>query len=155
VLPAVPDNEFLRSPNAILLTDTKLRPWQHANPKDYATRFRHQSEEHCNLAFADDIDNRPPSILITTLAAHAYRGQENLGIALLEVIEGMPRYIDSSNGKGGCSTPLTRKRTSPTSGMNPTPPTAVANSIARCQTSGVTSSSRTTPRTRASTSSGT
>lgn len=144
VLPAVPDDEFLHSPNAILLSDTKLRPWQHANPKDYATWFRHRSEEmlrklgakaraanvdhvpdwavrstlqrliqvlkwHCYLAFANDIDNRPPSILITTLAAHAYRGQENLGIALLEVIEAMPGYIESSNGKWQVLNPAHKK----------------------------------------------
>lgn len=134
VLPALADNDPKTPPNAILLTDTKLRPWQHANPKDYAVWFRRRSEEmirsieakaraenvsdipnwevrstlqrivqvlkwHCYSAFADDIENRPPSILITTLAAWAYRGQQNLGTALLEVIERMPDYIDSSNGR--------------------------------------------------------
>ncbi len=134
VLPAVIDAEFRKSPNGILLTDTKLRPWQHANPKDYATWLRGQSEEmrrkiaataraenvadvpnwavrstlqrlvqvlkwHCYLAFADDVDNRPPSILITTLAAHAYRGQDDLGTALLEVIEDMPDFIAKSDGQ--------------------------------------------------------
>jgi hypothetical protein len=134
VLPAVPNRDPETPFNAILLTDTKLRPWQHANPKDYAVWFRRRSEEmlrrieakaraenvddipnwevrstlqrivqvlkwHCYSAFADDIDNRPPSILITTLAAWAYRGQQNLGTALLEVIDGMPNYIDASNGR--------------------------------------------------------
>ena len=110
VLPSIPDPDLKKYLNGILLTDTKLRPWQHGNPKDYATWFRHRSTEmlrkleakardanvavvpdwtvrstlqrlvqvlkwHCYLAFADDIDDRPPSILITTLAAHAYRGQ--------------------------------------------------------------------------------
>ena len=54
---------------------------------------------HCYTAFADDIDNRPPSILITTLAAWAYRGQENLATALLEVIDGMPGYINNRRGR--------------------------------------------------------
>jgi hypothetical protein len=53
---------------------------------------------HCYLDFADDIDNRPPSILITTLAAHAYRGQDDLGVAILEVIDGMPNSITKCNG---------------------------------------------------------
>jgi cyclic GMP-AMP synthase DncV-like protein len=134
VLPAVIDAGFARSQNAILLTDTKLRPWQHANPKDYAIWFRTRSEEmrrkiaasahaenvadvpnwavrstlqrlvqvlkwHCYLDFAEDVDNRPPSILITTLAAHAYRGQDDLGQALLEVIDNMPNYIRKINGR--------------------------------------------------------
>ena len=134
VLPSVPDGNFVRSEYAILLTDTKLRPWQHANPKDYSVWFRGRSEEmlrklhakafaasvgtvpnwtvrstlqrlvqvlkwHCYLAFADDVDNRPPSILVTTLAAHAYRGQDNLGTALLDVVQDMPSHIDTSNGK--------------------------------------------------------
>lgn len=133
VLPSIPDADFLRSENAILLTDTKLRPWQHGNPKDYATWFRYRSQEmlrkieakareadvasvpdwmvrstlqrlvqvlkwHCYLAFADDLDDRPPSILITTLAAHAYRGQDNLGTALIEVAEGMKDHIHQVDG---------------------------------------------------------
>lgn len=134
VLPAIPDAEFHRSSNGILLTDTKLRPWQHANPKDYANWFRHRSEEmlrklvasakaanvdsvpdwavrstlqrlvqvlkwHCYRAFEDDVDDRPPSVLITTLAAHAYRGQDDLGVALLEVAQDMPNHIERSNGR--------------------------------------------------------
>jgi hypothetical protein len=111
-----------------------LRPWQHANPKDYAIWFRNRSEEmrrkiaasaraenvadvpnwavrstlqrlvqvlkwHCYLDFADDVDNRPPSILITTLAALAYRGQDDLGEALLQVIDDMPNFIGKANGR--------------------------------------------------------
>ncbi|WP_416963032.1 hypothetical protein [Streptomyces sp. Agncl-13] len=29
---------------------------------------------HCMLFFAEDTDHRPPSILLTTLAGRAYRG---------------------------------------------------------------------------------
>lgn len=142
VLPAIPDPEM--SLNGILLTDTKLRPWQHGNPKGYATWFRQQSIEmqrklearardanveavpdwtvrstlqrlvqilkwHCYLAFADDLDDRPPSILITTLAARAYRGQDNLGTALLEVVERMPNFIEKLNGKWAVLNPAHEK----------------------------------------------
>ncbi|MBM4569062.1 nucleotidyltransferase [Rhodococcus hoagii] len=144
VLPAIPDADFLRSSNAILLTDNKLRPWQHANPKDYARWFRYRSEEmlrklvasakaanvdsvpdwavrstlqrlvqvlkwHCYRAFEDDLDDRPPSILITTLAAHAYRGQENLADALLEVAQEMPNHIERSNGRWEVLNPAQEK----------------------------------------------
>lgn len=136
VLPSIPDDDFVCSGNAILLTDTKLRPWQHGNPKDYAVWFRDRSEEmlrklrfeaktrkvdvaavpdwmvrstlqrlvqvlkwHCYLAFADDLDDRPPSILITTLAAHAYGGQEDLGTALIEAVHSMETHIHHIDGR--------------------------------------------------------
>lgn len=49
---------------------------------------------HCMIMFKDDLDNRPPSILITTLAGRAYAGQEDLFTATRNVLEGMPRYIE-------------------------------------------------------------
>ncbi|MFC0433393.1 nucleotidyltransferase [Kutzneria buriramensis] len=134
VLPCIPDAELKTSPHGILLTDTKLRPWQHGNPTGYATWFRNRSEEmltkiakraleanvadvpnwtvrstlqrlvqvlkwHCYLHFGTDVDDRPPSILITTLAAHAYQGQSNLANALLSVTQDMDSYIEKdTNG---------------------------------------------------------
>jgi hypothetical protein len=144
VLPSIPDADLKKYHNGILLTDTKLRPWQHGNPKDYATWFRHRSTEmlrkleakareanvaavpdwavrstlqrlvqilkwHCYIAFADDIDDRPPSVLITTLAAHAYRGQDNLGNAALEVVENMPNHIEKIHGKWAVLNPAHEK----------------------------------------------
>ncbi len=53
---------------------------------------------HCMLYFADDPDNRPPSILITTLAAKAYRGETDLFTAARNALAGMNRYIDDRNG---------------------------------------------------------
>lgn len=128
VLPCIPDAGLKDSPHGILLTDTKLRPWQHGNPKGYAMWFRNRSQEmltkiaarsteanvadvpnwavrstlqrlvqvlkwHCYLHFSEDVDDRPPSILITTLAAHAYRGQQILSHALLAVVQDMDRHI--------------------------------------------------------------
>ncbi|MGW0844809.1 hypothetical protein ACWD26_32690 [Streptomyces sp. NPDC002787] len=48
------------------------------------------------VMFADDTDNRPPSILITTLAGRAYTGEEDLFTAVRSVLDGMPRYIEKS-----------------------------------------------------------
>jgi hypothetical protein len=52
---------------------------------------------HRNRHFADDLDRRPASILITTLAAHAYQGEASLEQAVLETARAMPglvRYED-------------------------------------------------------------
>jgi hypothetical protein len=48
---------------------------------------------HRNEHFRDDLDARPASVLITTLAAHAYRGERDLYEAVLETVELMPQYV--------------------------------------------------------------
>lgn len=51
---------------------------------------------HRDLHFYEDLDGRPPSILITTLAAYAYDGNSDLFEALLHVVDHMGDYIESS-----------------------------------------------------------
>lgn len=53
---------------------------------------------HCMRYFADDPDNRPPSILITTLAATAYRGETDLYTAARNAVAGMNQHIRPRNG---------------------------------------------------------
>lgn len=54
---------------------------------------------HRNEHFRDELDMRPASILITTLAAQAYRGEQDLMEAVLEAVELMPIYIrDTDDG---------------------------------------------------------
>lgn len=55
-------------------------------------------KRHRDLAFGADADNKPPSSLITTLAARAYGGEQDLLTALVAVAERMPRYIEDRNG---------------------------------------------------------
>jgi hypothetical protein len=64
---------------------------------------------HCYLHFATDIGDRPPSVLITTLAARAYQGEEDLFTAALNAVDGMPRYIQSLNGKWWVPNPAHEK----------------------------------------------
>ncbi len=54
---------------------------------------------HSMVHFADDIDNRPPSILVTTLAARAYRGETDLTTAIRAALAGMHEHIETRNGK--------------------------------------------------------
>jgi hypothetical protein len=130
VLPTIADVEH--PPTGILLTDKRLREWQHSNPIGYANWFKIRSEQvrqlveakrhvnvadipefevrnalqrvvqilkwHCMLRFADDPDNRPPSILITTLAARAYNGDQDLFTATRNVLDGMDSFIENRGG---------------------------------------------------------
>lgn len=52
---------------------------------------------HRDLHFCGDLYDRPPSILITTLAAYAYDGNSDLFEAVLHVVGHMGDYIESSN----------------------------------------------------------
>jgi len=53
---------------------------------------------HCMIRFARDPDNKPPSILITTLAALAYNGEEDLFTATQRVVANMGRFIEHRSG---------------------------------------------------------
>ena len=52
---------------------------------------------HAMLFFTADSDAKPPSILITTLAAKAYRGQTDLFAATCACLATMPEYIEQRN----------------------------------------------------------
>ncbi|MBE4742002.1 nucleotidyltransferase [Streptomyces sp. ND05-3B] len=54
---------------------------------------------HCMLFFAEDTDNRPPSILLTTLASRAYRGEDDLFTAVRNVLAAMPQFIKQRDGQ--------------------------------------------------------
>lgn len=56
-------------------------------------------KRHRDLYFEDDPDLRPPSSLITTLAARAYRGEQGLLDATLTVVHRMPEHIEVQSGK--------------------------------------------------------
>lgn len=49
-------------------------------------------KRHRDLLFPNN-DDKPISIIITTLAAHAYQNEEDVTAALVNIILGMPRFI--------------------------------------------------------------
>lgn len=51
-------------------------------------------KRHRDFYFQDDKDNRPASIVITTLAARAYGSEDNLVDALLTIVRGMEDHIE-------------------------------------------------------------
>jgi hypothetical protein len=58
-------------------------------------------KRHRDVRFKDDQDNRPASIILTTLAALAYENESQLVDAVLNLVRRMPNYIQErmENGK--------------------------------------------------------
>ena len=55
-------------------------------------------KRHRDIMFAKDPDNKPSSIIITTLAGHAYNDEPNLLDTLKNLVEHMPKRIKDGNG---------------------------------------------------------
>jgi hypothetical protein len=60
---------------------------------------------HCAAYFAGHLDDRPPSILITTLAAQAYRGEANLFAATLDAVQHMGNLVEQRDGRWWVTNP--------------------------------------------------
>lgn len=56
-------------------------------------------KRHRDQMFADQRDIRPISVIITTLAAHAYQGEPTIGAALVSILNGMRAHILTRNGE--------------------------------------------------------
>ena len=63
-------------------------------------------KRHRDLTFRADPENRPVSIIITTLAAHAYCNQDDVYDALTGLVQDMPRYIENRNGRWWVANPV-------------------------------------------------
>src|SRR4030042_2035414 len=63
-------------------------------------------KRHLDIMFADDQAHKPISIIITTLAAHAYNNEANLLDALINVVTGMPQYILKRGGYSWVANPV-------------------------------------------------
>lgn len=55
-------------------------------------------KRHRDVMFSDDLDDRPISIIISTLAALSYNNEEDLLDALQNIVNGMPHHIESRGG---------------------------------------------------------
>jgi hypothetical protein len=63
-------------------------------------------KRHRDVYFAGDHENRPVSIIVTTLAAHAYKNQDNVYDALVGLASDMPKYIECREGKWWVKNPV-------------------------------------------------
>lgn len=127
LLPALPNPEHSQ-PDAILITDTELRMWQHSNPIGYADWFHgvmrdgtvvkasvnvddvpmwpnksvlqqavQALKRHRDIYFTGRLDDRPASVIITTLAARAYRPGGSLFEALRYITKQMPAFVEHTD----------------------------------------------------------
>ena len=55
-------------------------------------------KRHRDIMFEKDSEDKPISMIITTLAAHAYQNEADLYSALSTIINGMPNYILTKDG---------------------------------------------------------
>lgn len=55
-------------------------------------------KRHRDIMFENEQDGKPISIIITTLAGHAYNNEEDLYDALMSIVRGMPDHIESRDG---------------------------------------------------------
>lgn len=66
-------------------------------------------KRHRSIYFASELDRRPPSVLLTTLAGQAYGGEADLLQALLQVVGDMSDYIEKKNGIWIVSNPVEQR----------------------------------------------
>ena len=66
-------------------------------------------KRHRDIYFADDLADRPASVIITTLAAKAYRGESSLHEVLLDVTSAMSALVEHENGVYIVSNPVQPK----------------------------------------------
>ncbi len=63
-------------------------------------------KRHRDIMFVKDPDNKPISIIITTLAGHAYNNESDLLDALQNLVKEMPYYIQDFNSVTWISNPV-------------------------------------------------
>ncbi len=63
-------------------------------------------KRHRDICFQDDSENKPISIIITTLAAHTYQGETNVYEALNNILLNMPQMIEVRNGEYWIENPV-------------------------------------------------
>lgn len=63
-------------------------------------------KRHRDLMFVDDTDDKPISIIISTLAAHAYNNESDVFDSLLNISGNMSRYIEKRHGVDWVQNPV-------------------------------------------------
>ena len=83
----------------------EIPPFPQTQVKTTLQRVVQILKRHRDLYFDGDRD-RPPSILVSTLAAHAYTGEQDLFPAVLETARTMADYIEYVNNRWWVKNPV-------------------------------------------------
>ena len=84
----------------------RVPEWKVKTPLQRAVQLLKRHRDHY---FQNDPNDRPVSIIITTLAAQAYDNQTNLYDALLVIVHDMPKYIEDRDGVAWVANPVNSK----------------------------------------------
>ena len=63
-------------------------------------------KRHRDTYFASDSDDKPVSIIITTLAGRAYQNEEDIFDAIHSIVKRMPNFIENRNGSWWVQNPV-------------------------------------------------
>lgn len=88
---------------SLSLSVEDIPDWQVKTPLQRAIQIL---KRHRDMRFVGDSENRPVSVILTTLAATAYKGETSLFDALLRVANDMPNYIERRNGRWWVQNPV-------------------------------------------------
>ncbi len=66
-------------------------------------------KRHRDSTYTGDSDDKPISIIITTLAGHAYNNSDNLYVALSAIVDNMGQYIEKRDGVYWVENPINKK----------------------------------------------
>ncbi len=77
--------------------------WQVKTPLQISIQIL---KRHRDIYFQDNLENKPVSIIITTLAARAYKGQADIFDALQCIVKNMPSFIEKRNEKWWVANPV-------------------------------------------------
>lgn len=82
-----------------LMTESVIPIDKYNKEKTVLQRIVQILKRHRDMMFSNDTDDKPISIIITTLAARAYKGENNLIDGLVNVVDNLEKSI-TKNGKG-------------------------------------------------------
>lgn len=89
------DDRMIQGQRGIFNERASVKPVPTYAQKTILQRCIQLMKRHRDNMFGDD-ERKPISIIITTLAARAYNGEQNLEEALIKILEKMPMFINDS-----------------------------------------------------------
>jgi hypothetical protein len=88
---------------SLSLSIEEVPAWQVKTPLQRAIQIL---KRHRDVRFRHDLENRPVSIILTTLAAQAYLGESNVYDSLLRLVSDMPLYIELRSNRWWVANPV-------------------------------------------------